>query len=157
MSTNIGLGIAQYNPRWNPEGGRHWSLAVNTTHNRLSGKVSIYQAVNRDDVWLLNHLEGMLVNDEYYYCVLDLGVFRGSDDIVLSIIEDFTATQDSYDTHGHEWSCAWWVLRALRSVQAVYPVMLSLPENDLELYQLVVSTKAEEMATAQGPLHKVDM
>jgi len=50
MLTNIRIGIVLYNPRWDPEGGRHWSLPINTLQNRLSGKVSIFQAVNRNDI-----------------------------------------------------------------------------------------------------------
>src|SRR5262245_29085715 len=52
MSRNIRLGIALYSSRYGADKGRHWALALNTSHNTLSGKLSIFQVVNREDgIW----------------------------------------------------------------------------------------------------------
>ena len=89
--------------------------------------------------------------------LVDLGVLRNviEDHVLqLGVIEEQPAGQEGYKIpDGKNWSCAWWVIRALRELVKEGVPIPKLPANNLELYNRVVVPLAAEMNSALAPLH----
>lgn len=165
MSAILRFGIALYSPIREGE-GRHWALVVSQPgQNTLVGKVNIYQIVhvpNSSDYQLFHKIVddysgAELQKSTRYYGVVDLGSLRLVTDFVFALLEYEPAEQGAYLLpQGKVWSCAWWVIRALRKLVTNHVAIKNLPASDLELYDKVVGPLATKMATA-GRIRAVPM
>lgn len=160
MTDRVRFGIALYAPLVSGE-GKHWALAV-SDKNTLTGRLNVYQIVYARDSThthkkyelahsiVEDHKGAVLQNSRRFYGVIDLGTVQCSYDHVCASIEEQPADQHHYPLPaGKEWSCAWWVIRALRELQKThvnFPV--TLPAHDLDLYNHVVVQLSEAIAAS---------
>lgn len=159
------VGIALYSPLV-PSEGRHWALIVSQPgQNSLSGTVNVYQIVyDRSGTNPVlyhrttdNSRGAKLQASNRYYGVVDLGPIRADPDIFLAVIEDQEAAQGTYSLPwGKRWSCAWWVIRTLRSLRR-NGFSFNVPSDDLVFYETVVGSMAYAMAVSFNALRSVSM
>ena len=159
MTTLLRFGIALYSPLKEGE-GRHWALVVGRRGDvSFEGKVNVFQIVHTKDGqgYETFHKEAVLSKSGRYFGIVDLGVLRNViEDHVLGVIEEQPAGQEGFRIpDGKRWSCAWWVIRALRELIKEHVPIPGLPASDLELYNRVVGPLSAEMPNALAPLHIV--